>query len=211
MGSIQKKTHEYHSLILALLFVFFNLVVTVTMLIIFKAFGLNQQNLQRHHLETYLIVTTGLIVGLITVNFFWEPAGWMLVVLGVSRILQIISINSMTLLFDFHLLDTSSIKDRDRARWHFVAILFSIADILLLYGFFFYFFNRLYRILSIPAEHFFDHFYYSMMTIMTVGYGDIVPITPLGKFLALSEIFVGVFLFVFLVNAAVSRFQRHLE
>ncbi len=210
MTLIQKKTHEYHSLVLALLFVFFDSVIHATMLLPFRLVKLGRHNLQIRHLEIYLGITTTAIVGLILLSFNREVVGWLLVGLGVLRILQIISLNAMTLLFGQGLL-SPEVHDRDRTRWHFVAILFSVADLLLLYGFFNFFFNRLYRILNIPAERFFDHFYYSMTTMTTVGYGDIFPITLLGKALALSEIFMGVFLFVFLVNAAMSRFQRHLE
>jgi hypothetical protein len=116
----------------------------------------------------------------------------------------------MTLLFGSGLL-APEVTSQTRSRWHFVAILFSIVDGLLIYGFLFWFLNQQYAILNIRSDQWIDHFYFSMVTMISVGYGDIVPVTPLGKVLALSEAVFGIFLFVFLVNSALTRYQRHSE
>lgn len=204
------KTKEYSSVVLALVFITLEGVVQLTMLSIFRLFGLNRQNLHIRHLETYLVVTTALIIGLIVASFHWQLAGWILVGLGAIRILQIVALNSMTLMFGLRLL-SPAVPEIDRARWHFIALTLSVFDVLLIYGFVYYFFNGLYGILSVDPARFFDHFYFSMVTITTVGYGDVVPVTALGKGIALSETFMGIFLFAFLVNAVVHRFQRHID
>ncbi|MBI2083589.1 MAG: two pore domain potassium channel family protein [Deltaproteobacteria bacterium] len=207
---IRKRAEEFHSLILGFLFVLFDALIQGTMLRLLRLFGLDRDNLRPRHLEIYLVSTTSLIILMIFLSKILSFVGWFLLFLGVVRILQIIALNAMSLLFGLRLL-SAQVPDRERTRWHFVAILFSLVDVLLIYAFSYYFLNTRYEVLNLRSDSFFDHFYYSMLTLMTVGYGDIVPVTALGKFLAMSEVFVGVFLFVFLVNAAMGRFQRHAE
>ena len=210
LKQILERAREHHSLVLGVLQTLFAGIIRLTLLLPFRAFGIPREGLRIRHLETYLLATTLLILSLLLLSTGWIAAGWVLVAVGGLRILQIISLNAMSLLFGLRLL-SSGVSEKERARWHFVAILFSVFDVLMIYGFLYWFFNRLYGILNIYPESFFDHFYYAMITLMTVGYGDIVPIHPLGKFLAMSEAFMGVFLFVFLVNAAMGRLLRHSE
>lgn len=48
---------------------------------------------------------------------------------------------------------------------------------------------------AVPTFHFYlQHIYFSFITIATVGYGDIYPITPIGHFLVVMEIMMGIIL-----------------
>lgn len=54
----------------------------------------------------------------------------------------------------------------------------------------------------------FDSFYFSVITLTTVGYGDIHPVTTLGKTLAMLYIFMGIGIIFGFVNAiAKTRFE----
>lgn len=54
-------------------------------------------------------------------------------------------------------------------------------------------------------EVFLSYVYFSVVTMSTVGYGDISPNSPFAKILVISQIIVGVFLVVIAVNIAISR------
>ncbi len=48
---------------------------------------------------------------------------------------------------------------------------------------------------SMPSFHFYmKHIYFSFITISTTGYGDIYPIVPIGQFLVIVEIILGIIL-----------------
>jgi len=48
--------------------------------------------------------------------------------------------------------------------------------------------------LNPDIDNFFDAFYFTLVTLTTVGFGDVTPVTPLGKFLVSCSILTGVFL-----------------
>lgn len=60
-------------------------------------------------------------------------------------------------------------------------------------------------------EHFPDFIYFSFVTLTTLGYGDLLPISPLARFLAYSEAIVGVFYMAIVVSSLVSAGTAHIH
>ena len=60
---------------------------------------------------------------------------------------------------------------------------------------------------GLKHTNFNDLVYYSFVTITTLGYGDITPVTPLAKALVILEAIVGVFYIAILVAALVGDFM----
>jgi voltage-gated potassium channel Kch len=50
-----------------------------------------------------------------------------------------------------------------------------------------------------------DSFYFTVITLATVGYGDLTPTTPVGKLVAVIFVIVGVGIFLAFLNKVVER------
>lgn len=208
MKDFQERKDEFSSAILAALYLGSKGVVALTIGGIYRLLGIPKENRTLKHAEIYLVSTTVILIILITAAQRWHALGWMIVILGNVRILQIISLNLLTLMFDF---TPTSGEDAalKRARWHFVALSFSMLDVFLVFAFMFQFFDKNCQIMNQKLTHFVDYFYYVMVTMMTVGYGDITPVTPFGRWMACYMMAVSLFMIVFFVNGVAGRFQRH--
>jgi len=57
----------------------------------------------------------------------------------------------------------------------------------------------------------FDTFYWALITMSTVGYGDIAPVTPEGKIVTILIIIMGIGLISFVTSIIVSSFNERLE
>ncbi|SFV69006.1 Potassium voltage-gated channel subfamily KQT; possible potassium channel, VIC family [hydrothermal vent metagenome] len=57
----------------------------------------------------------------------------------------------------------------------------------------------------------FDAFYWALITISTVGYGDIAPVTPEGRVVTMLIIFTGIGLISFVTSIIVSSFNERLS
>jgi hypothetical protein len=62
--------------------------------------------------------------------------------------------------------------------------------------------------LAEPVSHWFDYFYFSLVTFTSLGYGDIHPLGIAGKAVACAEIVSGLVMFGLLLTFIGNRFQR---
>lgn len=56
-----------------------------------------------------------------------------------------------------------------------------------------------------------DTFWWSMVTFTTVGYGDMVPITPLGKFISAVVVLIGIMLFALPTSILTAEFLNEFQ
>jgi voltage-gated potassium channel len=60
-------------------------------------------------------------------------------------------------------------------------------------------------------ENFPDFIYFSFVTLTTLGFGDLLPISPLARFLVYTEAIVGVFYMAIVVSSLVSSGTAHIQ
>jgi len=63
-------------------------------------------------------------------------------------------------------------------------------------------------IANVTAERYLEHFYFSIETLATVGYGDMHPQTDYGHFIATIEIFTGMCFLAVMTGLIFARFSR---
>jgi len=209
MNRRQQKTDEFGSHFLAIAHIIFEETIRLTIHPVYRLFGVAKERINLRHGEKFLVGTSLLLILLVIASQYWAFPGWALLFLGNVRILQIISLNLGTLLFDFTPVGESSITILHRVRWHFVALGFSFVDTVLVFGFMYQFFDNRYQILNQHYSHFIDYFYYAMVTISTVGYGDIHPVTTWGRMIVMYEVSVALLFLAFFISGTLGRLHRH--
>lgn len=202
---------DYDSFILAATHAVLDRIVSGSRRLVGLLCGVPPEKVTLRHTEAFLVTTTVLLILLIATAERWSGrawVGWGVIVLGNLRILQIVGLNLSTLIFDVSLVGdaTEWIK---RARWHFVAIGFSFFDSVLVFGFMYQFFDSRFRILNQHFSSFWDYLYYAVMTITTIGYGDIYPVHWFGRLLVIYEAVLALLFLVLFVSGAVARLHRH--
>jgi len=58
---------------------------------------------------------------------------------------------------------------------------------------------------TLEGWSFLDSFYFSVMTLTTVGYGDLTPVTDIGKLFTIGYVFVGLILILGFINSIVRQ------
>jgi len=94
-----------------------------------------------------------------------------------------------------------------------VAFAFTLIDVSMIYAFFYYFFDRLYGIVNISAKSssYIDYIFFSVTTLTTLGCDYITPTKTLAKVLVISEVGMGIFLLVLIINTGLVHYRRLYE
>jgi len=208
MKLLHEKTEEYSSFLLAGLYLLCHAINTVTMTWVWRLLGLKKAQLRLKHAEIYLVATTLGIIFLVAAYQRWPQIGWVVVVFACLRIIQIMSLNLMTLLFD-----SSPTGGADavlkRARWHFLALAFSITDVVIGFGAIYQILDQKYQILNQHFDHVFEYLYFSLIAFSTVGFGEIYPANLLGKGVVCFQVVTFIFMLIFFVSGVGNRFGKH--
>lgn len=157
-----------------------------------------------------MVVTTVLFMTLIAVAQHWAALGWVVVVLGNLHIFEILSLNLITVVFGYDLVD-ERLKVFKRAHFQLISLGFSFVNIVLSFAFMYQFFDAETKILSQHSGTFLDYLYYSLTTMSSLGDGSIVPVTALGRLLTMYEIVVSLFFLLFVVAGVLGRMQQRRD
>ena len=91
--------------------------------------------------------------------------------------------------FEYKFLEVTAYYGTSIWRWSLTTLVFSI---LVAFGHMFIDSNLPLELRTIPDPvHWFDYFYFSVVTITTVGFGDITPVSTIAKILTMTEAFFG--------------------
>ena len=92
--------------------------------------------------------------------------------------------------FEYKFLGATSLYGNSFIRWGFSAFVFAMAMAVVYYAVDFVQIDEAMRIIG-SGSHWYDYFYFSIVTLTSLGFGDLVPHTFIGKMLVSVEVFFG--------------------
>lgn len=156
-----------------------------------------------------LIITLFCIVLLLTIHQFPYMAGIVICVLLVQRVIEFLVVYSRNFIFNRGRIFSEFTDIKRRGQWLILMFTFNIIQIVLV-------FSIWYRMISTWAPSSFSHslsildsLYFSIVTFLTVGYGDMIPISDLAKGLVVLQLILTFYTIVIVINGVISiHFRR---
>ncbi len=119
---------------------------------------------------------------------------WFFILYGVLRISYIIIYNINVILFDqFRINTTPKFYNVRSYRRILICLFINYAEILLWFAIFYRFFRNWFSSYELCLDTLWGSVYFSIVTMTTLGYGDIKPINNCGAFLCSIQTLIGVF------------------
>jgi hypothetical protein len=126
-----------------------------------------------------------------------------------QRLLEYVIVYSRNLILGKGRIFTHFESDASRGQWFIMMFALNIAQILIIFAFW-------YHLVSLHIVGAFSHtlnvldsLYFSFITFSTVGYGYIVPLLPLAKWLVILQIALGFYTIVIVINGLIlMHFRR---
>jgi len=156
-----------------------------------------------------LIVTLFCIVLLLTIHQFPYLAAFIICIFLIQRVIEFLVVYSRNFIFNRGRIFSEFSDPKRRGQWLILMFSFNIIQIILIFAIW-------YRMISFWAPASFsrsldilDSLYFSVVTLLTVGYGDIIPVSDLAKGLVVLQLILTFYTIVIVINGVISiHFRR---
>jgi len=150
------------------------------------------------------VITTGCIGLLFSIDRLPTWAAITISILLAQRIIEFVMVYSRNFIFN-HGRVFSDFKDhKERGQWLLLMFTFNIFQIVIIFAIW-------YRLISIldPSSfsqslNILNSVYFSIITFLTVGYGDIIPLTQLSKAIVMTQSVLTFYILVIVINGLIS-------
>jgi len=158
-----------------------------------------------------LFITLLCVVLLLTIDQFPYWAAFVICLILIQRVIEFLIVYSRNFIFNRGRIFSDFRDPRRRGQWLILMFSFNIIQIVFIFAIW-------YRTISFWAPASFsraldilDSLYFSVVTFLTVGYGDIIPKSDLAKGLVILQLILTFYTIVIVINGVISIHFRGRE
>ncbi|MBU0577304.1 potassium channel family protein [Patescibacteria group bacterium] len=161
-------------------------------------------------LEIMMLVLTAICIALlITIHQLPYWLAFVIAILLIQRVLEFVIVYSRNFILNRGRIFSEFHDMEKRGQWLILMFSLNIIQIILIFAIWYRLISFLDPSAFSSSLNILDSFYFSIVTFLTVGYGDITPLTALPKVLVITQAILTFYTIVIVINGLISiHFRR---
>lgn len=151
-----------------------------------------------------LIIMLLTFVLLLTIHKLPYWLGLALAILLVQRLLEFMTVSSRNFIFNKGRIFTEFRNTQHQGEWILLMFMLNVTQLTVIFAVWYRFISLYNPEAFSKSLEVMDSFYFSVVTLLTVGYGDIIPISNMAKALVIIQSALTFYIFVVVVNGLIS-------
>ncbi|MBU0728035.1 hypothetical protein KKA95_05105 [Patescibacteria group bacterium] len=158
-----------------------------------------------YRLEVMMIVITLICVGiLLYIHTFPYYLALVICLILIQRVVEFLIVYSRNFIFNQGRIFSEFPEPEIRGQWLLLMFSLNIFQIILIFAIWYRFISLISPSAFTSALTTLDSFYFSIVTFLTVGFGDITPLTTLPKVLVITQSILTFYTVVIVINGLIS-------
>ena len=164
-------------------------------------------------LEIMMLLLILICLGLLlTIRHFPHWLGVLISILLIQRVLEFFIVYSRNFIFNRGRIFSQFDNIQRRGEWLVTMFAINIIQIVIIFAIWYQMISNSIAGSFSQSLHVVNSLYFSFITFVTVGYGDIYPINPLAKIVVIGQVALTFYIMVIVVNGLISmHFNHHIQ
>lgn len=155
--------------------------------------------------EKMMVAITFLCIGIfLTITLIPRPVALVIAILLVQRVIEFFLVYTRHFIFNKGLIFAHFDDVNELGQWFIVMFSLSLTQVILVFSTWYQLLSTIDPAAFSQALGTIDSLYFSLITFLTIGYGDIVPVSPLARSLVIVESVLTFYTLVIVINGMIS-------
>lgn len=160
-------------------------------------------------LEVTMVLMIAICFGmLLSIDKMPLITGTVVCILLIQRVVEFVIVYSRNFILDRGRIFSDYHDEIERSQWLLIMFSLNIAQVIVVFATWYHFIGSLYPDAFSQPMGILNSLYFSVVTFVTVGFGDIAPVSPIAKILVMGQNAVTFYTLVVVVNGIVTLHFR---